>query len=402
MGEWGNPDPSQCTGFESICNKTQPVDEEKFLDIALNETQGEGSAGIESAINILSFVANTTTNLTANATNSFYNVADSIFSTSITATQNATSTPNLGQRLIESLESVANRITLTNGKATVERTNFVQEITQVSAAPPTGFSELSATVTSKGLSRMNIPQVAFNTPQPGGIRVSIGAFSTPDLFPTQNSSSVVSSPIVSITLIAGNSGPLEVSNLATPLTLSIQLNIPKPDNMTRVCVFWDVQSSQWSGSGCSLVGETAEFADCACTHLTAFTTLLQPLVAGTTGTPATPVPILAIVLPIVTGVVAIVIITTGIIALIMHLRRHRRTWDPHDDNGEAFVNEQVIFSNKTDFELVGVSEEQHDESEGYHDGDPGVDNNHKENNSTLEESENAHCDEDTPVVSTNL
>ena len=23
MGEWGNPDPSQCTGFESICNKTQ-------------------------------------------------------------------------------------------------------------------------------------------------------------------------------------------------------------------------------------------------------------------------------------------------------------------------------------------------------------------------------------------
>ena len=92
----------------------------------------------------------------------------------------------------------------------------------------------------------------------------------------------------------------------------------------------------------------------------------------------------------------------GIDFLYHSRRRHRRTWDPHDDNGEAFVNEQVIFSNKTDFELVGVSEEQHDESEGYHDGDPGVDNNHKENNSTLEESENAHCDEDTPVASTNL
>lgn len=107
----------------------------------------------------------------------------------------------------------------------------------------------------------------FQKPHPKTI-ISMTSLTFGSILPTTHKGSErINGPVIS-TLIQNYSINEIFLNLS-----KIKGNLSQPH-----CVFWDFSHLQWSDAGCQLVNETADTVLCRCTHLTAFSMLMSPLV----------------------------------------------------------------------------------------------------------------------------
>ncbi|XP_072314321.1 adhesion G-protein coupled receptor F3 [Eucyclogobius newberryi] len=93
-----------------------------------------------------------------------------------------------------------------------------------------------------------------------------------DYLPHTDNSSSPNSIVVSTTLQSGN----KAGDITDKIKIKIKfaLTLPRPRNTELKCVFWDTDSSKWSGNGCRLIGY-ADDGVCECDHLSAFSILMS-------------------------------------------------------------------------------------------------------------------------------
>lgn len=107
----------------------------------------------------------------------------------------------------------------------------------------------------------------FQRPHPKAI-ISMASLTLGSILPITHKGSVqINGPVIS-TLIQNYA----ISEIFLNLS-KIKGNLSQPH-----CVFWDFSHLQWSDAGCQLVNDTADTVLCRCTHLTAFSVLMSPLV----------------------------------------------------------------------------------------------------------------------------
>jgi hypothetical protein len=226
--------------------------------------------------------------------------------------------------LVENLDSISARIELpVNGMLRINRSTYSLVVSEVSASdvPPEGYS---VNFGGDGSESIQLPRSLFNT-EVLSTRISASIITASELFAGRNSSEVVVSNIVSLTLNGRN-----VSNLNEEIVITIARRRSTTNStINDTCQFWDFMANggigSWSMQGCRVKEARRDSIDCACNHLTSFAIVQVPSMATTTSTPGSaPVNIAPIVVSTIVGVLAIALVMVSVIILAIFLWKQRR------------------------------------------------------------------------------
>jgi hypothetical protein len=90
-----------------------------------------------------------------------------------------------------------------------------------------------------------------------------------NLYAFAENNSATTAPIVSFSLSA-NGSPVIVSNLSTPILITISRSAGLGKGYISACRYWNVAKQAWASDGCVSASSSPNVTVCACTHLTAF------------------------------------------------------------------------------------------------------------------------------------
>jgi hypothetical protein len=231
---------------------------------------------------------------------------DSILTVNHDVLNRTSQTTNTATRIVENFEIIGNVVELpSENRLSARRAAFTLTIADVSTADLSSDGYL-LTFDGDNPHSVLIPSSVFVNAK---TRVSGSLIRTVGIFSGTDSTKVVASNVVSVTLNGRT-----VVGLQDKVIITIPKQRSTPSGVVDTCQFWDPTAhggiGGWSTQGCEVISSTTSIVTCGCTHLSSFAVVQVAPYVATTPTPTPSVSIIVIAVPAAVGGLLLLLVLT--------------------------------------------------------------------------------------------
>jgi hypothetical protein len=266
---------------------------------------------------------------------------DSILTVNHDVLNRTSQTTNTATRIVENFEIIGNVVELpSENRLSARRAAFTLTIADVSTADLSSDGYL-LTFDGDNPHSVLIPSSVFVNAK---TRVSGSLIRTVGIFSGTDSTKVVASNVVSVTLNGRT-----VVGLQDKVIITIPKQRSTPAGMMDTCQFWNTTANggigEWSTSGCSLMGQSGSMVMCSCNHLTSFAVVQVPSSTSAPPAPVAPVNVAAIVVPIIIVLLLIAVVVIVVVAIVLVMsKRQRKSYDFKPANTDTVMENSPVTS----------------------------------------------------------
>jgi hypothetical protein len=269
------------------------------------------------------------------------NSIDSVLSVDSDVLTKASQSTSTSATIVENFETIGARIPLPNGnRLSLRRSTYTLTVAEPSSddVPPEGYM---VEFDEQDAESFQLPKSLFTS---GSTRVSASIIRTVGIFSGTDSTKVVASNVVSVTLNGRT-----VVGLQDKVIITIPKQRSTPAGMMDTCQFWNTTANggigEWSTSGCSLMGQSGSMVMCSCNHLTSFAVVQVPSSTSAPPAPVAPVNVAAIVVPIIIVLLLIAVVVIVVVAIVLVMsKRQRKSYDFKPANTDTVMENSPVTS----------------------------------------------------------